>query len=410
MVLTTERSPSEPPAPPATVLEAQALIEEARRRQRRRYKRAGACLLALAFLAATVVVGVDHLRGRPVTPTAQRTDRPFEVVVPATPKEIVAWMSDDRVVVLSARSGTILRTLATPVLLDEPGSPDLTVSPTGIVYFDSASLSSFNSGAWGGGDQIFSVPITGGPVTHIAAGYDPQVSPNGHQLAFVAPESGGEAPYLNAAGGIELAQLSSNAVTATRILHPDASQLNQGITQLSWSPDSDRLSFAQIDGDTDVTTFWTVPVDAPVTSLGAATEIPLRNAALTWNGYWGSHQEHGRAVGLGVLTTTTGTQRVVVIDPQSGRQLSTLFSLRGAVCVALSPASPPAPTPSPCTYGFDNTVISDTSGGDVLLAGATQVSATTGARTTPYLYRWRIGDRRLIRLTPGALRATWAPR
>jgi hypothetical protein len=199
-------------------------------------------------------------------------------------------------------------------------------------------------------------------------------------------------------------------VTATRILHPDASQLNQGITQLSWSSDSHRLSFAQIDGDTDVTTFWTVPVGAHVSSLGAATLIPLRNAALTWNGYWGSHREHGHAVGLGVLTTTAGAQRVVVIDPQTGRQGSTLFSLRGTVCVALSPASPPltAPTPSPCTYGFDNTVISDASGGDVLLAGATQVIASTGTRSTPYLYRWRMGEPTLVRLTPGALLATWA--
>jgi hypothetical protein len=409
MVLTTERPPSEPSRSSA-VLDPQALIEEARRRQRRRYRRAGVCLLALAVLAATAVVGVDHLRRGPKAPAAGRVDRPLAAAVPATPKEMVAWMSDDRVVVLSSASGKILRTLAAPVLLDEPGLPDLAVSPAGMVYFDSASLSSFNTGTWGGADQIFEVPLAGGPVTHLAAGYDPQVSPNGRLLAFAASEAG-QAPYLDAAGGIEIAHISPRGLTATRVLHPDARQLNQGLSQLSWSSDSRRLSFAQLDGDTDVTTFWTLPVDAKGTSLGAASQIPLRNPSLTWNGYWGRHRVDGRDVGLGVLTTADGTQRVVLLDPRTGRQLSTLFSVPGEVCVALSPTSPPmtAPRPSPCSYGFDNTVISDTGGGDVLLGGATSLNAGGGAGSAPSLYRWRMGTRRVIRLTPGALLATWGP-
>jgi hypothetical protein len=304
--------------------------------------------------------------------------------------------------VIASRTGAVLRTLASDVALEAPGLPNLSVSATGTVYFDSATTDPAT-----GADQIYRVPITGGPVTRVTAGFDPQISPNGRFLAYVAPEPNEQIPYLDPAGGIDVAAISGSSLGPVRTLGPDTQQLNRGIFQLSWSPDSRELSFGLLNGTTDVTTFWTIDPRSS-TNLAAAKPIALRNPSLTWNGYWG----HGHTTGLGVLTAVSGAQRVVTINPATGKRGTTLFKVPGGVCVALSPSSPPisdAALHSPCSYDFDNAIISDPGASDVLIGGATHVIASTGGQSAPYLYRWRLATRVPVRLTPNVLLATWGP-
>ena len=71
-----------------------------------------------------------------------------------------------------------------------PGIPNVSVAPDGIVFFESATPSPQDTNATEG-DRIFSVPVNGGPVRNIGSGSDPQVSPNGKLLAFIASEPAG---------------------------------------------------------------------------------------------------------------------------------------------------------------------------------------------------------------------------
>ncbi len=127
-----------------------------------------------AIVVALVAIGLvtDRLAtGHPTSPARARSSA---AAVPAgLPDTLVGVTSSDALVVASTRTGHVIRMLASDVTLQAPGLPDVSVTPDGTVFFDSAGLSSFDTGAWGGGDQIFAVPITGGPVTHVAAGFDP---------------------------------------------------------------------------------------------------------------------------------------------------------------------------------------------------------------------------------------------
>jgi Tol biopolymer transport system component len=314
---------------------------------------------------------------------------------------IVAWTPSDSIVVLSASTGMTVRTLATHVLLIAPGLPNLSVAPSGTVYFDSGSS---------GADQIYRVPITGGPVTLVTAGFDPQVSPNGTTLAFIAPEPGEQVPYLDQAGGVDIASTTSSGITDIHRLAPDPAQLNQGIFQLSWRSDSRALSFDLLNGHSDITSFWTISPTKDTESLAAARQVPIHNASLTWNGY-GSQRIAGKYVGLGVLTSGSGAQQVVTVNPSTGRRQSTLFKVPGDICVPVGPTSPPMtqPHPGPCTFPFNNSVSGDLSGGSILVAGATRTIASTGGHTAASLYRWEAKTKTLKGLTSGVDVATWAP-
>ncbi|HXN60317.1 MAG TPA: hypothetical protein VN886_07665, partial [Acidimicrobiales bacterium] len=298
---------------------------------------------------------------------------------------------------------------ATGVSVEEPGLPDLTVSPGGQVYFDSAPLPGV-SPADAEGDQIYTVPITGGSVVEVAPGSDPQVSPNGQFLAYLASTGSGEAPYLSSAGGIEIATLAGAQLTPVRTLHPDPAQQNQGASDLSWSPDGQRLSFDLLDGVADTTTSWTIALAGAGSSLAMAQQIPLQPAGLTWNGYWRVGGP-GAALGIGVLTSPSpdpplaATQRIVTVDPSTGRVVRHLFTVPEAVCTAVSPS-----VPSDCDADFTDALSVDAAGTSVLVGGAIPFSygqVSTSGETS--LYRWSVGSAQAVRLSSGVLVACWGP-
>jgi outer membrane protein assembly factor BamB len=361
-------------------------------------------VVAVLVLAAIVVHAALFTPAGSTSSNRHTGTTPRPTLPPGTPAEIVGWTSNAKLVVLSTATGHVLRTLATNVSILAPGLPNVSVAPDGTVFFESAAPSPSDSDV-DTGDQIFSVPMTGGPVRDIATGSDPQVSPNGDFLAFISPDparEAGEAPYLVPAVGIDIAALSSGGtVSQVRTLPPGPAQVNQGASDLSWSGGSKDLSFDLLNPSTDMTTSWTIPV-AGNDSLAAARQITLRGTGLTWNGYWGSNRR-GAPQGLGVLTSASGHQEVVSINPATGRPVDRLFAIPADICTATVPADPDG-----CTSDFSNAVIGDGTATSILVGGA--IPLVEGAPTTSgkaFLYRWSVGERVAVRLTPQVLVAAW---
>jgi hypothetical protein len=389
------------PHPTNTHVLAEALFREARRRRRRRQFGWLVICLVAAIVATVSFSEFTHNhagRGRQITVSKG-------VSLARIPKEIVGWM-ENRLAVVATSSGSVVRTLATNVSVFAPGSPSVSVAPDGMVFFDSTPMAT-SDGHPSSGDQIYSVPIVGGPVRDITAGSDPEVSPNGRLLAFIAPDPTGEAPYLVSKVGIDIATLSSGgSIDNIRALAPSAAQLNQGASDLSWSPDSRQLSFLLLNPSTNVTTSWTVSTGGAVQSLAAAQQIQLRQPGLSWNGYWGSMQ-NGAPRGLGVLTSTTGGQEVVTINPATGQVATRLFKTPATVCTSTSPS----PSSGGCSSDFSNAVVGDGTGKGILLAGVIPFAyGVTGISSQDqYLYIWNPENRLPVRSARQVLVAAWGP-
>ena len=380
-----------------------ALFKEARLRRRRRRRLGVLAVAVLALVAVTVRTALFSPAGSNSSNSATGTT-PRPTLPSGTPAELVGWTSSSKVVVISTATGHVIRTLATNVSILAPGLPNVSVAPDGTVFFESAAPSPSTADV-DTGDQIFSVPIAGGPVRDIAAGSDPQVSPSGRFLAFISPEpagEAGEAPDLVPPVGVEIATLSSaGTVGPVRTLPPGPAQVGQGASDLSWSGDSKDLSFDLLNPSNDMTTSWTIPVAGNI-SLAVARQITLRGTGLTWNGYWGSNRQ-GAPQGIGVLTSASGHQEVVSINPATGRPVDRLFAIPAAICTARVPADSDG-----CTSDFSNEVIGDGTATSVLVGGA--IPLVQGAPSTSgkaFLYRWSVGERAPVRLTPQVLVATW---
>jgi hypothetical protein len=368
----------------------EALFKEARRRRRRR--RAGWTLLVVVVVTAVALaIAAEAPSGHPRGTAGHHRNDQRQVAAVSAPGEIVAWTSNFNVVVVSTATGRVVRTLATQVSILEPGIPNVSVAPDGTVFFESATPSLGNPG--GSGDEMFSVPMAGGPVRALGPGSDPQVSPDGRFLAFIGPDpagAAGEAPYLVPPVGIDIATLASGTLGSLRTLEPGPLQMNQGASDLSWSSDSQRLSVDLLDPSTNLTTAWTV-VPGMSSSLAAATQIPLQTG-LTWNGYWGKAGAGGD-VGLGVLHDGAGTDQVVTVNPLTGRVVRRLFRIPGA----LFP-------------DFSTSAVGDTSGTSILVAGVTPlINGTPTTSGASYLYRWQEGDRAPTKVAGNVQVATWGP-
>ena len=96
---------------------------------------------------------------------------------------------------------------------------------------------------------------------------------------------------------------------------------------------------------------------------------------------------------------------MVTLSPATGRVLATLFRVPGALCVPVTASVEPQ-----CSYPFSDLVSGDPSGRDVLVAGVIPVRGHTPTPSgMAVLYRWSVGDRTPVKLTPQVLRATWGP-
>jgi hypothetical protein len=287
------------------------------------------------------------------------------------PSQIVAWTDTFKIEVLSSRTGRLIRTLATNVAVTQ-GIPTLAVSPTGVVYFDDAR---------GPSNFVRSVRLTGGPVTTVAEGSQPALSPDGRLLAYWT-HTGRRAPRQPEA--IIVRDLSAG----TQKTWAFTSYLSD-ITSMSWSPDGRFLAFAGLTYVKNGTVMVrTVQVLDPRSggTLDGARPIPL-GQRVAWAGFLTSY------TGAGVMTGPYGSIQtgggLVEVGVGSGRVLRRLTSL-----------PPHGLATGNSADGTEGTITADRTGRYLLIAG---MGTGTGE-----IFRWTFGMPRPIKITSGALHAVWA--
>ena len=154
------------------------------------------------------------------------------------PAEIVALKSDGRLVVLSSSDGSLVRVLASIEIGDTPPS-SLSLTPDRkFVYLDRRQPGSdVNQAA--GVTEIARVPLAGGPVTQVADGASPHVSPDGRRLAYGIDTDPAHPCTLDS---LKVRDLATGKERSWQIpQQPEATPSCLG--SISWGPDSRRLAF-----------------------------------------------------------------------------------------------------------------------------------------------------------------------
>ena len=359
---------------------AQALFEEARRLRRLRYRRCGILVTIAGVLAATIVVTLGHTGGSRGTPHRAQNDPTTPTRTAAIPREVVVWRNF-RIEVVSSTTGRLIRTLAPDAGLNR-FTPQPAVSPGGTVYFDEAhDVNGIPD------EQILSVPLSGGQITGVADGHDPAVSPDGRFLAYLT-----YADIANVGQGVAVRDLRTGATKIWRY-----STIGPDITGLSWSPDSQEVSFTTTTPTPDNRSLtvgaWVLNASTPTGSLDAARKIPLA-PGMAWAGYV------NRADGIGVTQHWAGTIPsssfgLSVVDATSGRVIASLPHVSGQLAV------------DNVLDGAEGAVQIDPSGQHLALV---EVVSGSGA-----LYRWTIGSipNRIstepVQIATGVIGAAWVP-
>lgn len=365
------RSSGEPLADAGSAT-AQALFEEAHRLRRRRYRRRATLVVVVGLIVgiAAVVVG----RSRSAAPSGVHSVPTTGTSHPTVPSEMVVWKNFD-IDVITSRTGHLIRTLATNVSLNR-FTPQPSVALNGTVFFDNAH----NVGAVPN-EQIESVPLSGGPVTVVADGHDPAVSPDGRLLAYLIYSD-----ITNGDPGVVIRDLQTGVTKTWRY-----SSSGLDITDLAWSPDSNKLSFTTTtptpEHRSSTSEAWVLKRSAPSGSLDVAREIPLP-AGMAWAAFVTPAQ------GIGV-TQKGSTVALSVVDVQTGHVITRLPAVLGRLAVGNS------------EDGVEGTVQVDTSGQHLAFL---EVGSGFGA-----LYRWTLGrDPSRISTAPvpvaiGILGVAWVP-
>jgi WD40-like Beta Propeller Repeat len=333
---------------------AQALFEEARRRRRRRYRWSAVALLLAALLVALTAWSLrDGAGPAPVAPR-HRADRPYVIASKATmPTDMVVWAQVSRttmaIQVVSSRTGLVLRTLATDDGLFN-STPQPTVSTDGTVFFDDAVAGSSTPGPGAPPpvERVMAVPFTGGPVTFVALGHDPAVSPNGRYLAYltyaqVITRLGGVGVISDAPEGIVVRDLVTGASSTWSY-----STSGPDIRRLTWTPDSRQLAFSTENLVGPVShRVWhlstrVIDVSGGNRRLDDARALPLPKCppgpawafgtdhTMAWAGFL----DEDSGIGICRYADVTGTEQStqpVVVDLRTGREVSKLPAVHGLI-------------------------------------------------------------------------------
>ena len=341
-------------------------------------------ILAAALVAAAVVAGGSALIGRGVRTPAEGPGWLRAGPAGPMPSQVVVWTGGFKIQVLSSRTGRVVRTLANNVALYQ-GLPTIAVSPTGIVYFDTARGTARGPEQW-----IESTPLTGGPITPIGPGDTPAISPDGRLLAYLAwtvkiyPPNTPARDMTSEPEAIVVRNLETGAVRRWAFTSDVPA-----ITGLSWSPDSRFLAYASLS--------WSSGFQPPLHTtqlldtraggtLTSARRIPLA-PGLEWAGFLTPQ------VGLAVTPylAAQGRQQILVaVATRTGRILGRLIRLPSQGLFT-----------SNAYDGTEGTITADPTGHYLLIA-------TTGPRGYGEILRWAIGERQLAGLAAGAIRAAWA--
>jgi hypothetical protein len=249
----------------------------------------------------------------------------------------------------------------------------LAVSATGVVYFNAAR---------GAGEWVLSVPLAGGPVTAVAQGRTPAISPNGRLLAYVTDEVTSNDLTTGGPEAIVVKDLAAG----TQKRWAFSSDLPD-IYSLSWSPDGRFLAFT----GTAVVKNETAPIAGILDTRSAGTldrarPIPL-GPGVDWAGFLTPGTGAGVMAGPGGMTGAGGN--LVEVGAGSGRVLRHLTSLPPR---ALAAANAPG--------GAGGTITADRSGRYLLIAGL--------GPDGPEIFRWTFGMPHPVSVTRGAFDAAWS--
>lgn len=305
---------------------AEALFREAHQRRRRRRRGMGAALMGVVLIAITVA-SVLLVNDRPPPPRGTPPASHIEgATVPAMPSEMVVWASAHvgttmSIQVLSSRSGHVMRTLASDLGLFN-STPQPTTSPDGTVYYDKATgATQQGPDAHPPVEQIFSVPITGGPSTLVATGHDPLVSPDGRYLAYLiwtqitgGPE--GVVVLNRLTGAVNTWQYSTNAPDINTIWwSPDSRALVVSSATLvrtgsrsTWHPSVGRLVLSDPNRSLDVLPQVKLPLCPPPTPWAG----PGASRDMVWAGFLNTAEGIGMCHHVGLTSEDSWTQPVVV--------------------------------------------------------------------------------------------------
>jgi hypothetical protein len=259
------------------------------RRRGRRLQLGSAAVVAVMLVA--ILAGLVWFRG------GSTTNGSVIAAPPAAGETVVAAFGD-RIALLSASDGHVLRTLVEGS--EAAGVSIVAPTPDGAwVYFGRGTPTC--------GDQtptIWRVPTGGGPVERVAAGWAPRLSPDGRFLALAALRS--------ASRGCEQANvLVVRDLTTGTEQKLDYGPDIQGVTPVAWSPDSTRLvtvSPPVTYGQVEVTSSGLRQLEPP--------RLPPGNGVVV--------------LGDGELVTsqpTPSTTRIVAVDPATGNTIRTLVEV-----------------------------------------------------------------------------------
>jgi len=315
----------------------------------------------LVLLAVAALVGGVLLSGRAAPGPAA-----------SMPSRVVVWTADFKIELLSSRTGRLIRTLVTGVAVTR-GIPTLAVSPAGIVYFDDAR---------GPRNYVLSVPLAGGPVTAVAQGQEPALSPDGRHLAYLTYADRGT-------GRPSPEEIVIRDLPAGTQRTWAFSSAGRDITNLCWSPDGRHLAFA---GEATVNNGTVAVRTAQVldTSSGGmldgARQIPL-GQRVAWAGFLTPQ------AGVGVLVDQHGAIQasggLVEVGSHSGRIIGRLTSL------------PPHGLATGNAFdGTEHTITADRTGRYLLIVG---VGTGSGE-----ILQWTFGMPNPVQITSGARQAAWA--
>ncbi len=184
-------------------------------------------------------------------------------------------------------------------------------------------------------EQVWSVPLSGGPPTVVAAdGYDPAVSPDGRDLAYQLDTDMSSGPAT-----VVVRDLRTGASTVHAVSSSAAA-----IDSLTWSPSSATLAVTTTepapDGRSASGATWLVDVPAPSGPLETFPHVRLPACppglwafpgvptVAAWAGYVSGTEGLAVCPRAG-LSSTSSTLGFAVVDVATGRTVGALPTLPG---------------------------------------------------------------------------------
>jgi hypothetical protein len=251
--------------------------------------------------------------------------------------------------VVSSDTGRVLRTLAYDDGLFN-STPQPTVSTDGTVYYDDSvsGSSTPGPGAPPPVERIMAVPFRGGPVTFLALGHDPVVSPNGRYLAYVTFTQ-----VITRLGAVGVVSDAPEGIVVRDLRTGTSSTWSYGtsgpdIRRLTWMPDSAHLAYSteNLVGPVLHRVWYlstrVLDVSGGDRRLEDARALPLPKCppgpdwafgtdhTMAWAGFL--DQDSG--IGICRYVDITGTEQSTqpfVVDVRTGRDVAKLPAIRGLV-------------------------------------------------------------------------------